>query len=73
VLSILVMSQHGMLGQMSSPVDVTYLADTVVMMRFYETRGRRPQALSVLKKRTGPTSRPSASSPSVRGSTSESH
>jgi len=54
VLSILVMSQHGMLGQMSTPVDVTYLADTVMMMRFYEMRGAVHKAISVLKKRTGP-------------------
>jgi circadian clock protein KaiC len=54
VLSILVMTQHGMLGHMSSPVDVTYLADTVVMMRFYEMRGAVHKALSVVKKRTGP-------------------
>ncbi len=54
VVTVLVMAQHGMLGSgMQSPVDVSYLADTVVMMRYYEARGAIHKALSVLKKRTG--------------------
>jgi circadian clock protein KaiC len=53
VLTLLVVSQLGMLGPMQSPVDVTYLADAVVLLRFYENRGAVHQAISVLKKRTG--------------------
>jgi circadian clock protein KaiC len=53
VLTLLVVSQLGMLGPMQSPVDVTYLADAVVLLRFYESCGALHQAISVLKKRTG--------------------
>jgi circadian clock protein KaiC len=53
VLSLLVLSQHGMLGQMTSPIDVTYLADTVILLRFYEWAGQVRKAMSVVKKRTG--------------------
>jgi circadian clock protein KaiC len=43
-----------MLGQnMSSPIDVSYIADTMFMMRFFEAHGEVRKALSVLKKRTG--------------------
>jgi circadian clock protein KaiC len=38
---------------MSSPIDVSYIADTMFMMRFFEAGGRVRKALSVLKKRTG--------------------
>ena len=53
VLSILILAQSGMVGQMQSPVDLTYLSDTVVLLRFFETAGEIRRALSVLKKRTG--------------------
>ena len=39
---------------MKSPVDVTYLADTVLVLRYFEAGGQVRRALSVLKKRTGP-------------------
>jgi circadian clock protein KaiC len=54
VLTILVLTQHGMIGHMQSPVDVTFLADTVVLLRFYEAAGAVHQAISVVKKRSGP-------------------
>jgi len=38
---------------MASPVDVTYLADTVVVLRYFEAFGQVMQALSVIKRRTG--------------------
>jgi circadian clock protein KaiC len=41
------------MGHMTSPIDVTYLADTVVMLRFFEADGAVHKAISVLKKRTG--------------------
>ncbi len=53
VLSILTVAQHGLVGQMQSPVDLTYLADTVVLLRFFEQNGRVKKAISVIKKRIG--------------------
>lgn len=54
VVTILILAQHGLVGRMDSPVDLTYVSDTVVMLRFFEASGRVRRALSVLKKRTGP-------------------
>lgn len=55
VVTILIMAQHGLLGnEMLSPVDASYLADTVVLLRFFETHGEVRQAISVVKKRSGP-------------------
>jgi circadian clock protein KaiC len=52
--TFLTVAQQGMLGQnMMSPVDVSYIADTMFMMRFFEASGHVRKALSVLKKRTG--------------------
>ena len=53
VTTLLVLAQAGMVGRMESPVDVTYLADTVLILRFFEDRGRVRKALSVLKRRVG--------------------
>jgi circadian clock protein KaiC len=53
VVTILILAQHGMVGQMASPIDLTYLSDCVVLLRFFEANGRVRRALSVLKKRTG--------------------
>lgn len=53
VASILVLAQQGLLGHMSSPVDLTYLADTVVTLRYFESKGSVKQAISVIKKRSG--------------------
>jgi circadian clock protein KaiC len=53
VVTILILAQHGMVGRMDAPVDLTYVSDTVVMLRFFEAAGRVRRALSVLKKRTG--------------------
>ena len=44
----------GLVGDMKSPVDVTYLADTVILLRYFEAAGRVRRAVSVIKKRTGP-------------------
>lgn len=52
VTTILIVSQHGALGHVSSPVDVSYLADAVILLRYYETRGSFGRAISMLKKRT---------------------
>jgi len=53
VLTILVLTQLGLVGHMQSPVDLTYLSDTVLMLRFFEAAGELKRAISVLKKRTG--------------------
>jgi circadian clock protein KaiC len=51
--TFLTVAQHGLMGEMRSPVDVTYLADTVIMLRYFEATGQVRRAVSVLKKRTG--------------------
>jgi circadian clock protein KaiC len=51
--TFLTVAQQGMIGHMSSPIDVSYIADTMFMMRFFEAGGRVRKAVSVLKKRTG--------------------
>ena len=53
VVTILVLSPQGLLGQMQAPIDLTYLADTVVALRFYELNGSVRKAISAIKKRTG--------------------
>jgi circadian clock protein KaiC len=53
ILTMIAVAPSGMMGQMTSPVDVTYLADTVVMLRFFEAEGAVHKAISVIKKRTG--------------------
>jgi circadian clock protein KaiC len=49
----LTVAQHGVVGDMKAPVDVTYLADTVMLLRYFEAAGRVRRAISVIKKRTG--------------------
>jgi circadian clock protein KaiC len=52
--TLLVGVQQGLIGsQMTSPVDASYLADTVLLLRYFEAEGRVRQAVSVLKKRSG--------------------
>lgn len=50
--TFLTVAQHGLVGDMKTPVDVTYLADTVVLLRYFEALGRVRRAVSVIKKRT---------------------
>jgi circadian clock protein KaiC len=51
--TFLTVAQHGLVGDMKAPVDVTYLADTVILLRYFEAAGRVRRAVSVIKKRTG--------------------
>jgi len=51
--TFLTVAQHGLVGDMKAPVDVTYLADTVLLLRYFEAFGRVRRAISVIKKRTG--------------------
>jgi circadian clock protein KaiC len=53
VTTFLTVAQHGLVGDMKSPVDVTYLADTVILLRYFEATGRVRRAISIVKKRTG--------------------
>ena len=46
-------AQHGLVGDMQTPVDITYLADAVILLRYFEARGHVLRAMSVIKKRTG--------------------
>jgi circadian clock protein KaiC len=52
-VTFLTVAQLGLVGDMKSPVDVTYLADTVILLRYFEALGRVRRAVSVIKKRTG--------------------
>jgi circadian clock protein KaiC len=51
--TFLTVAQHGMIGDMRQNVDLTYLADTVILLRYFEALGRVRRAISVIKKRAG--------------------
>jgi circadian clock protein KaiC len=51
--TFLTVAQHGLVGDTSTPVDLTYLADTVMLLRYFEAFGRIRRAVSVVKKRAG--------------------
>jgi circadian clock protein KaiC len=51
--TFLTVAQHGLVGDMRAPVDVTYLADTVLLLRYFEALGEVRRAVSVIKKRAG--------------------
>jgi len=53
VLTILVLAQHGLVGPMETPLDISYLSDAVLMLRYFEVGGTVRRALSVVKKRSG--------------------
>src|SRR3569833_2995353 len=53
VVTILSVTQSGMVGIMTSPVDTTYLADNVILFRYFEAAGSVPRAISIVKKRNG--------------------
>ena len=53
VLTLFILAQHGLIVSAEAPVDVSYLADTVVSLRFFEAAGSIRTALSILKKRSG--------------------
>ncbi|MDB6020635.1 MAG: kaiC [Pedosphaera sp.] len=52
-LTILTMAQHSLLGALNAPVDLSYLADTVILLRYFEAMGSVKKAVSVIKKRSG--------------------
>lgn len=53
VMTIIILAQHGLVGTMKTQLDVSYLADTVVLLRYFEVLGSIRQAISVLKQRVG--------------------
>lgn len=53
VLTLLVLAQHGLVGPMQTPLDMSYLSDAVLMLRYFEADGAVRRALSVVKKRSG--------------------
>jgi circadian clock protein KaiC len=54
VVSLMVLAQAGVIGTaMQTPVDVSYLADTILLLRYFESFGEVRQAISVVKKRSG--------------------
>lgn len=53
VISVMIVGQYGLVGSMQSPIDLSYLADSVVLMRYFEAAGSIHQAISILKKRAG--------------------
>jgi circadian clock protein KaiC len=53
VVTVFILAQHGLVGPAEAPVDLSYLADTVVSLRYFEAGGSVRQALSVIKKRSG--------------------
>lgn len=53
VITIMLLAQQGLIGAMQSVVDLTYLADTVLLLRYFEARGEVRQAVSIIKKRSG--------------------
>ncbi len=51
--TFMTVAQHGLVGDMKAPVDLTYLADTVILLRYFEAMGQVRRAISIIKKRTG--------------------
>jgi len=54
VVTILILAQHGLVAGAEAPVDLSYLSDTVVSLRFFEAAGEVKQSVAVMKKRSGP-------------------
>ena len=53
VMTVMVLAQHGLFGHTGAPIDVSYLADSVVITRFFEALGEIRKAISIIKKRSG--------------------
>jgi circadian clock protein KaiC len=54
VVTILILAQHGLVAGAEAPVDLSYLSDTVISLRFFEAAGEVKQSVAVIKKRSGP-------------------
>ena len=53
VVTILVLAQHGLVAAAEAPVDLSYLSDMVITLRFFEAAGEVKQSIAVIKKRSG--------------------
>jgi len=53
VITLLVLAQHGLIAAAEAPVDLSYLSDTVVSLRYFEAYGEVKQAIAMFKKRSG--------------------
>jgi circadian clock protein KaiC len=53
VVTILIMAQHGLVGEGHAPIDLSFMADTIVLLRYFEAEGEVRKAISVLKSRSG--------------------
>jgi circadian clock protein KaiC len=54
VLTVLVLAQHGLVGPLETPLDISYLSDAVIILRYFDQDGAVRRAISVVKKRSGP-------------------
>ncbi len=54
VATFLILAQQGVMGPMQSPIDLSYLADAIILMRYFEAFGEIRKAISIFKKRSGP-------------------
>ncbi len=54
VSTFLILAQQGVMGPMQTDIDVSYLADAIILMRYFEVTGEIRKAISVFKKRSGP-------------------
>ena len=52
VVAMMILGQHGIVGDLRSDVDISYLADTVMLLRFFEADGRVRKSIAVVKTRT---------------------
>lgn len=53
IVTLMVFAQHGIMGEVKSQADLSYLADMVILLRYFEFQGQIKKAISILKKRTG--------------------
>lgn len=53
VTTLVIMAQHGLVGELQAPLDLSFLSDTIVLLRFFESGGEVRKAISVVKKRSG--------------------
>ena len=52
VTTLLILAQHGLVGEVRAPFDLSFLSDTIVLLRFFEAGGEVRKAISVVKKRS---------------------
>lgn len=54
VATFLILAQQGVMGPMQTEIDISYLADAIILMRYFEAVGEIRKAISIFKKRSGP-------------------